>query len=169
MFLDAAKMIIDKGSAKSIKFLIIGDGEMRPWLEDYTKKLGIGQSIIFTGWRKELTSVYADLDIVALTSLNEGTPVSLIEAMASAKPVISTMVGGVKDMVTDGENGFLTASDDAGTFSRKLSDLIEDEGKRRAFGARGRELAREKYSKERLVKDIEALYEECLKNREVSK
>lgn len=162
MFLDAAKMVIDTQPAKDIKFLIIGDGEMRSWLEDYAKKLGIERSVVFTGWRKDLAPVYADLDIVALTSLNEGTPVSLIEAMASARPVVSTMVGGVKDMVIDGENGFLTPSGDAGTFSQKLSELIEDEGKRRALGGRGRSLAREKYSKERLVRDIERLYEECL-------
>lgn len=169
MFSDAAKMIIDNRPAKGIKFLIIGDGEMRPWLEDYTNKLGIEQNVIFTGWRKDLAPVYSDLDIVALTSLNEGTPVSLIEAMASAKPVIATDVGGVRDIVIDGENGFLVKSNDVGGFSDKLIDLLSDKAKRDRFGMCGRESVKMKYSKERLVKDIESLYEECLRNREASK
>jgi len=103
--------------------------------------------------------------MVVLTSLNEGTPVSLIEAMASARPVVSTAVGGVKDLVIDGENGFLAKTGDAEDISDKILVLLNDAEKRRRFGATGRELVRKKYSKERLVDDIERLYERVLKEK----
>ena len=169
MFLDAVKNISHKNTNLGVKFVIIGDGECAFSLKKYSQEQGIENDVIFTGWKKDLASVYADLDVVALTSLNEGTPVSLIEAMACAKPVIATDVGGVKDIVIDGENGFLVKSNDIEGFSDKLIDLLSDKAKRDRFGMCGRESVKTKYSKERLVKDIEVLYEECLGNREVSK
>jgi len=164
MFLSAAKNIIDKDVNRNIKFVIIGDGECALELKEYAKQCGLEKHVIFTGWKKDLASVYADLDVIALTSLNEGTPVSIIEAMASGKPVIATDVGGVRDLISEGENGFLAASNDIEGFSNKLAALLSDSEKRIKFGMRGRELVRTKYSKERLIKDIEALYEECLRS-----
>lgn len=164
IFLDAAKQILDARPGSKVKFLVIGDGELGGYLKEYAKKIMLGEDVRFTGWMDDLPAVYSDLDIVALTSLNEGTPVSLIEAMASARPVVATSVGGVADIVRDGYNGLLAGSNDAGDFSRKLLRLIDDKKMRIEFGERGRELVREKYSKDRLVKDIKDLYEECLKN-----
>jgi glycosyltransferase involved in cell wall biosynthesis len=165
MFLDVANMVSKKVLASDVRFMIIGDGEMRPSLEEYANEIGISQHVVFTGWRKEIASAYADLDIVALTSLNEGTPVSLIEAMASAKPVIATNVGGIRDIIIHGENGLLAKSGDAKEFSDRLIELLMDGEMRMRLGSRGRESVRTKYSKERLVKDIEAVYEECLRER----
>jgi len=162
MFLGVAKNIIDKKINPGIKFVIIGDGECAGDLKKQVQKHGLENGVLFTGWRQDLASVYADLDVIALTSLNEGTPVSIIEACACAKPVIATDVGGVRDIVAQGENGYLAASNDVEDFSNKLADLLCDEGTRARFGSRGRELVRTKYSKERLVKDIESLYDDCL-------
>jgi glycosyltransferase involved in cell wall biosynthesis len=117
---------------------------------------------MFTGWIEDLASVYADLDIVALTSLNEGTPVSLIEALASGRPVISTAVGGVGDLIMDGENGSLAVSNDAEDFAGKLANLLDDKAARAALSRNGREFVRERYSKDRLARDIKNLYEDCI-------
>ena len=124
MFLKAARKLKDENPELKVKFLIVGDGEMKGYLAEYRDRLGLGSTVIFTGWIRDLAAVYADLDVVALTSLNEGTPVSLIEAMASARPVIATNVGGVKDIVSDGNNGYLVGPNDVDGFSRRLAELL---------------------------------------------
>ena len=166
MFLDACKKLFDMAGGYDIKCIVIGDGEERAGLEGYAEKLGIRGKVIFSGWREEMADVYADLDIVALTSLNEGTPVALIEALASGRPVVSTDVGGVKDVVEDGVNGYLIASGDVPGFAKHLFELAGDPQKRDDFGRNGRRKVLQRYSKERLVKDVKALYEEALRKRD---
>ena len=146
------------------RYIIIGNGEMRVELEKYAEELGIKDMVEFRGWVKDLKAIYEGLDIVALTSLNEGTPVSLIEAMAGARPVVATRVGGVLDIVQDGKSGYLVESEDVEGFSRKLIDLIKDPEKRRKFGEYGRSIVKERFSKERLIKDTEKLYNNILKS-----
>jgi len=166
LFLEAAKDILNKKpSGMKVKFVVIGDGELRDSIDEHARRLGLEGDVLFTGWVNDLAEAYADMDIVVLTSLNEGTPVSIIEAMASSRPVVATDVGGVKDLVIDGENGFLAKTGDAEDLSEKILRLLNDAGKRRQFGSRGRELVREKYAKKRLIGDIERLYEECIKEK----
>ena len=165
MFIKAAKKLIDKTAHRKVKFLIVGDGELKEGLERAVNEMGLKDFVIFTGWIEDLPGVYADLDIVALTSFNEGTPLSLIEAMASAKPVVTTAVGGVKDMIKGGENGLMIGTNDAEDFSDKLSMLIENDGLRRELGVNGRRSVAEKYSKNRLVSDTKKLYEECIREK----
>ncbi len=163
MFLGAARKIIDGMPEKQIKFLIIGDGESRQYLEEEARKTGVEKDIIFTGWIRDIDRVYADLDIVALTSINEGTPVSLIEAMASAKPVVATSVGGVVDIIEDGENGLLARSGDVDGFSDKVISLLRNGKRREEMGRKGRAYARDNFRKERLIQETEDLYLSCLK------
>ncbi|PJC47112.1 MAG: hypothetical protein CO035_07400, partial [Candidatus Omnitrophica bacterium CG_4_9_14_0_2_um_filter_42_8] len=120
------------------KIIVIGNGEMRAELEDYAGELGIQDRVEFRGWVRDLKAIYEGLDIVALTSLNEGTPVSLIEAMAAGRPVVTASVGGVADIVEDGKSGYLVESGNAEEFGRKLMDLIRDPEKRKNFGEYGR-------------------------------
>ncbi|MFA5317735.1 MAG: glycosyltransferase family 4 protein [Dehalococcoidales bacterium] len=162
MFLDACKKLFDMAGGLDIKCVIIGGGEEKEGLERYANELGICGRVVFAGWKKEMADVYADLDIVTLTSLNEGTPVALIEALASGRPVVSTDVGGVRDVVDDGVNGYLVPSGDSSAFAERLFELCGDPGKRVAFGASGRVKVVGAYSKERLVRDIRSLYEEAL-------
>ncbi len=163
MFLEAAKELLsDLKNNFKVKFLIVGDGQEKARLEKYADNLGIGGNVVFYGWREDMVEVYSDLDIVVLTSLNEGTPVALIEALAAGTPVVSTDVGGVKDVVVDGVNGFLVGSGDAQALSKRLLDLVYDQKKRSVFGAEGREMVREKFSQHRLVKDIIKLYKEAV-------
>ncbi len=166
MFLDVARKVKEGlAGRRKVRFLIVGDGEMRAGLEEYARKQGLGDSVIFTGWIEDLAKVYADVDVVALTSLNEGTPVSLIEAMASGKAVITTDVGGVRDLVSGDETGCLIPRDDLEGFSKKLLELLDEKETRVRYGARGRESVRERYSYTRLVRDIKRLYEECVREK----
>ena len=152
------RMLLRAVKKLKTRVFIIGDGELRQELEDYVRELGIGDMVEFKGWIKDLREIYKELDIVVLTSLNEGTPVSIIEAMAAARPVIATNVGGVSDIVQDGITGYLVDLDNDNIFSEKLSDLIKDSEKRKQFGVAGRKIASERFSKHRLIKETEQLY-----------
>ena len=142
----------------NVRFLIVGDEELATELKELASDLQIQDKVIFLGWRDDMPIIYADLDLVALTSLNEGTPVSLIEAMASAKAVVATAVGGVPDIVLNGQTGILVPSEDEEKLSETMIDLLEDAEKRRDFGKRGREFVKGKFTKERLFADMARLY-----------
>lgn len=101
MFFDVAKLFLEKHPNQNVMFVVVGDGELRQELEVYCKKLDINDHVRFCGWIQDVTKVYADLDVLALTSLNEGTPVSIIESMAASVPVVATDAGGVKDLLGD--------------------------------------------------------------------
>jgi len=155
-------------TAKKLKFVIIGDGHLRHDLEKKAAELKITDKLTFLGNRTDAGVFYAGLDIVALTSLNEGTPLSLIEAMAAGKPVISTGVGGVVDLlgsVESEEDGFSVCErgirvdvHDAETFSKGLIYLANNEQLRSRLNKNGKEFAHANYSKERLVTDICEMY-----------
>ena len=159
-------------SNKKIRAFIIGDGEDRRKLESYASSLEIDfasfsehyqpATLTFTSWIKEIDVANAGLDIIGLTSLNEGTPVSLIEAQAAAKPVVSTNVGGIRDIVTPNETAFITEVADEERYVECLSKLVEDEGLRKSFGEKGRQNVLEKYSYNRLCDDMRNLYERLL-------
>jgi glycosyltransferase involved in cell wall biosynthesis len=102
------------------------------------------------------------MDIVALTSLNEGTPVSLIEAQAANKPIVTTNVGGIRNVVLENETSFLIESRDAEVFGAKLQLLAEDDALRLKMGARGWEHVKDTFHYKRLVTDIDALYKRLL-------
>lgn len=167
-------MVSATGEQQRLRFIIIGDGQLRSSLEEQTRRLGLGDNVIFTGSRNDPESFYSALDVVALSSLNEGTPLTLIEAMANARPVIATMVGGVVDLLggcdsKEARDGFLVCdhgigvqSHDAEAFARGLKFLAEREPVRREMGVRGRAFVEQNYSRERLVADVVALYEELL-------
>ncbi|MFC1667539.1 glycosyltransferase family 4 protein [Candidatus Omnitrophota bacterium] len=149
-------------SETKIKLSIIGDGELRQELEDYAKELSIEDLVEFRGWIKDLKEIYRELDIVVLTSLNEGTPVSIIEAMAAGRAVVATNVGGVSDVIQDGKSGYLTRTNDEENFSERLLDLVGDSNKRKKFGEYGRELVKNRFLKERLILDMNRLYKTLL-------
>ena len=179
LFLDAAALLKQSTQAK-VRFLIIGDGALRSDLESSARSLGLENDVEFLGTRNDPENFYPLLDIVALTSLNEGTPLSLIEGMANARPVVSTAVGGVVDLLgskvsedTDPgyqtfERGLSVASGDAQGFAQALELLIRDRDLRRELGTRGRAFAIENYAKERLLEDMNRLYLELLSGASVA-
>jgi len=166
MFIDAAAYVNEHAGEdlkNKTKFVVVGDGEMKEELLAYSKNKGLEDKIVFSEWIKDIEEAYADLDIVALTSINEGTPVSLIEAMTSGKPVVSTDVGGVKDAV--GEIGIAVKSGDYKTMGDRMLDLVSSCEKRNELGCRGQELVKGKYSKERLIAELGDLYKELTKTK----
>ncbi|MCB1025239.1 MAG: glycosyltransferase family 4 protein, partial [Acidobacteria bacterium] len=169
MFLEAASNFNKPSKTGTrIKFIIIGDGNLRKDLEEKARALNISDNIVFTGSRDDPEVFYPGLDIVALTSLNEGTPLSLIEAMASGKPVISTLVGGVTDLlgaVNEDHNGFAirqrgisVESKDVSGFCLGLKHLVSEKQLRSALAENGSKYVKAEYSKARLVEDIKQLY-----------
>jgi glycosyltransferase involved in cell wall biosynthesis len=152
-------------------FLIVGDGERRAALEAQVRALGLGPGlgarVRFLGWRADLDRLYADLDVVVLTSKNEGSPVALIEAMAAGRPVVSTAAGGVADVVTDGETGLVVPVGDAAAVARAVLHLLDDPADAARLGAAARDAVVPRFSSARLVDDIDALYQRLLAARRV--
>jgi len=137
---------------------VVGDGELRASLEARVARMRLGDRIHFTGWMTDVASVLSDVDVVALTSRNEGTPVSLIEAAACGRASVATKVGGVGMVVEDGVNGYLTRPGDAVGFAAAVERLLAEPETRRGMGLAGRERVRQRFSQERLLSDIRALY-----------
>ena len=144
------------------RFLLVGDGERLAELQLLVERLGLREQVIFLGWRQDLDRVLADLDLVVLTSRNEGSPVCLIEAMAAARPVVATRVGGVGDVVDDGITGSLVAADKPEDVADAIVELLGDEKRRRAMGEAARERV-PRFGIDRLVSDIDRLYGNLLR------
>jgi glycosyltransferase involved in cell wall biosynthesis len=141
---------------------MIGDGPEREQLERRAHELGIMKRTLFLGYQEEVAPYYAALDAMILPSGNEGTPVSAIEALAAGRPVVATHVGGVPDVVREGEDGFLVAPGAVDDLADRLARLAGDEELRRRMGEAGRERVLPRYSVERLVDDVDALYRSLL-------
>jgi len=177
MFLRAAAIFIETHPDVHAKFVVVGDGELREDLKIEAMKLGISDHVIFCGWKRDLPRVYADLDVLALTSINEGTPVSIIEAMASSVPVIATDAGGVRDLLGPESpqpsrhrfdvcrNGLLCHQNDAEGLADGIAFLLSEGHIRRKISVRARDFVWKNYTKDRLIKDIESLYTELLSDR----
>ena len=167
LFIDAIALCNNKNKREKIRAFIIGDGELRDELQTYCTEQNIpfntstdnefNKLITFTSWIQNVDVAYAGLDIVALTSFNEGTPVSIIEAQASGKPIVSTNVGGISDIVKEGETALLSDLS-LEQFSEKLETLIKDKNLRETMGQNSHNFSGEKFSYERLCSDIEKVY-----------
>jgi glycosyltransferase involved in cell wall biosynthesis len=147
-----------------VRLAIVGDGEPRAELEALAASLGCAGAVHFTGYRRDLASIVGGTDIAVLSSDNEGTPVSLIEAAAGARPMVATRAGGVPDVVVDG-TGLLADRGDHEGLAVALHELAGDPVRRRTMGARAREHAAGRYRWERLVERMEDLYEGLLRGR----
>lgn len=175
MFLEVAKAIENRQSQSNIRYMIVGDGDLRSSLVQQAKNLGFTVSeperpnheakIIFSSWIKEIETVYSGADISALTSLNEGTPVSLIESLASGIPVVSTSVGGISDFITDSEHGFLVTSNNVEQFAKRLWELATDSEKRKKMGQSGQAKVQGIFDYHRLVDDTTKLYIKLLNEK----
>jgi glycosyltransferase involved in cell wall biosynthesis len=140
---------------------VIGDGELRERTEALARQLGIADRVHHLGWRFDMPAVLADLDLVALSSRNEGTPLTIIEAAACGVPAVATDVGGVASVVRDGATGLLVPPEDPVALAAALGELLGDEARRRELGHAARDAAG-RYRAERLVGDVSALYRSLL-------
>jgi len=171
MFLSAIHFVEQKTN-KKIRAFIIGDGEEKQNIINQAKALNLSYTdsaqnipkatITFTSWIKDVDWALAGLEIVCLTSFNEGTPVSLIEAQAANKPIVTTNTGGIENVVLRDKTAFLCSIDDIGKFSNDLLKLADNQDLRNSFSAAGWNFVKEKFHYNRLVNDIRQLYHSLL-------
>jgi glycosyltransferase involved in cell wall biosynthesis len=140
--------------------VLAGDGELRADAERLAGKLGVDERVRFLGYVDDVGDWYATLDAFLLTSLNEGTPVVAIEALAAGVPVVATDAGGTRTVVDDGETGFVVPVGDVDGLADRLTRLRDDPALRARFGATGAARMRERFSIDRMVDDVDRLYAE---------
>ena len=147
---------------------MVGDGPDLKSVEELADELGIVRHCLFTGYQEDVGPFFAAFDVFVLPSGNEGTPVTAIEALAAGCPVVATRVGGVPDVVTDGEDGFLVAPAAVDELVARLAELARDPELRARMGASGRERMRTRYAVDRLIDDTDRLYRDLLAEKGIS-
>lgn len=163
LFLEAMRIVASKTQKKCVAF-IVGDGTERDTITAKIQDLGFPAHfrVEMTSWIKDIGTFNAGMDIICLSSNNEGTPVSLIEAQAANIPVVTTDVGGVKDILLEGETGFVVPKNNPEIYAEKVLLLIEDEKKRKKMSQNGWTFVQEKFHYTTLVKNVETYYRELL-------
>jgi glycosyltransferase involved in cell wall biosynthesis len=141
---------------------MVGDGPDRRSVEDLARELGIMRDCLFPGYQEDVGRFFAAFDVFVLPSGNEGTPVTAIEALASGCPVVATRVGGVPDVVSDGEDGFLVEPGAVEELADRLAQLAGDPALRMEMGRAGRKRMQTRYSVDRLIDDVDRLYRDLL-------
>jgi glycosyltransferase involved in cell wall biosynthesis len=152
LFLQAAVKVCE--GQPDARFVIIGDGELRADIESQVDVLNLRPSVIFTGWQRDVASVYSDLDVFVNCSINEGTPVPVIEALAAGCPVVVTAVGGVPELLDHGALGRLVPSNDATALSQAIIETLT----RPPDTSEAQTTMRNRYAIDRLVNDLDGLY-----------
>lgn len=168
-FVDIVKQL----QQEDVCFFVIGDGHCKTAMQQEMHQKGLSWyegnaaspkpvNVIFTSWITNISEALQSIDIVVLTSYNEGTPVSLMEAQLFQKPVVATNVGGVRDTMINGETGFLVNDFSIDEFTQKLKLLIHDKALRISMGSKGRAFVLNRFSKEKEADAIDELYKKCL-------
>jgi glycosyltransferase involved in cell wall biosynthesis len=163
LFLEAALPIL--AVRGDVRFLVVGDGEIGPQVQACSRRLGLTTRVIFMGWRDDLPRVYGDLDVLVVCSKNEGTPLTVIEAMAAACPVVATRVGGVPDLIADNATGLLVPPNDPKSLAAAVLRLLLDQRLARAIAGRAQSDAQVRFSTSRLASDMDAIYAHLLRRR----
>ena len=166
-FIDSIQEVLKKNEFP-VRAFIVGDGEEKQNIVNYIKKKNLDFSLDYspatfqlTSWIKEIDRVNSGMDIICLTSLNEGTPVSLIEAQASGKPIVSIKTGGIENIVLENKTALLSEKNDLHNFSKNLLSLVNDSNKRKLFSKFGLEKSKD-FHYDQLVNNMKNLYENKL-------
>jgi glycosyltransferase involved in cell wall biosynthesis len=165
LFLECAARIYAR--EPTARFVIVGDGVLRSALEHQAQKLGLAQQVLFTGWRRDLPRIYADLDVLVVSSDNEGTPVSAIEAMASSCPVVATHVGGLPDLITHKKTGFLVRPRDPDGIAASVLQVLQNPQMAQTLTRNARIAARNRFAMKRLISDTHHLYCQLLEQKSI--
>lgn len=155
-FLEAVALVAP--GSPGARFMVIGDGGMRPTLEQRAEELGIADRVRWTGWRADVPRLLAAMDVFVMPSLYEGTPTILMEAMAMAKAVVATRVGAVPEVIIDGDNGLSVAADDGRALADAIRPLLSDAALRARLGSRARETAERSLSREAMIEGYLAVF-----------
>src|SRR4051794_23691096 len=143
-----------------LRVLIAGLGPERPGLERLTKELGIGDTVVFLGFRPDVPAVFDASDVAVFSSTSEGSPLAVLEAMEAGRPIVATRVGGVPDLIEDGVHGLLVPSGDPAALAAAIERALQDRAAANAMGTRARERRRREFDIQGTVKQLEQLYED---------
>ena len=148
-----------------VSLAIIGEGELREQLGAYAADLDVSENVSLVKETKNIDHFYGALDVFCLSSNSEGMPLTLLEALASGVPIVSTDVGGIPEIIESGKNGYLVPKGSAEALAQRITELLLDPAKAMAFALNGREMVRTRFPAEKMVKATEQLYDEVLKKR----
>jgi len=140
-----------------VRFVIVGEGHFRIKLEELVRKKGLEECVQFLGFRTDIQALLKEFDLFVLPSLSEGLSSAIMEAMASSLPVIASKVGGIPELVQNGDNGLLVPPADPESLARAIIQLVENPEALRQMGIRGRELVEQKFTLDRKVLETEEL------------
>lgn len=160
-FLEAALLV--SNSIPTARFVVVGEGDLRPDLEELTGRLELSQQVTFMGLRADIPHLLKQFDLFVLSSLWEGTPMTILEAMASGLPIVATRVGGLAEIVVSGETGILVEPGDPKALADAMIDLLRDEPRRHQFGRAGRQRFEAQFTVASMVAQTEALYESLVR------
>jgi glycosyltransferase involved in cell wall biosynthesis len=166
LFLQAAALVAAQQA--TVRFVIVGDGVLRGAMEQEAREMGIADRVLFTGWRHDLPAIYADLDILVVSSDNEGTPVSAIEAMAAGCPVVATRVGGLPDLIDDRNTGRLVPPRNESALAGAILDLLSSPDTARELGINAKKAVDKRFAVARLISDMDHFYRTLIKEKEIS-
>jgi glycosyltransferase involved in cell wall biosynthesis len=161
--IEAARLVLPQ--VPDARFVIAGEGELRPALERQIKEHHLEKHVLLAGFRPDVLSLHKAFDIFVMSSVSEGLGTSLLDAMAAGKPVVATRVGGIPEVVVDGVTGFLVPARDPGAMAAAIVQLLKDDRLRRTMGEAGRTRACTMFSAERMVKDTLHVYERVIKGK----
>ena len=162
---EAIAAIAEDAAGANARFVVVGDGELAAELRDQVRQLGIDELVHFAGSRRDMAAVYAGLDVLAVPSLNEGTCIVVAEAMATDTAVVASAVGGIPDLVEDGETGLMVPPADPAELAAALRTILGDAGMRARFAASGATRVRSRFSLEQMVTGTADVYRQALERR----
>ncbi|MEE9196836.1 MAG: glycosyltransferase, partial [bacterium] len=161
IFLQAAREVL--AHEPSARFLIVGEGPQRKNLERRIKQMGLGESVLMTGYRTDVPAILSITDVSCLVSDSaEGVPQAVTQSLAMGKATVGTNVGGIPELIIDGVTGFLIPPQDPDILAERILALLGDPAKARAMGQAGRRLIEQRFTSENMVEQLERLYQEIL-------
>jgi glycosyltransferase involved in cell wall biosynthesis len=163
LMIDALSLIRD--NSMNFVFLFVGDGELREELKQRTLEKKLGDRILFLGWRSDIPEILGAMDVFVISSIREGLPVSMLESMAAKVPVVATSVGGIPEVIRDGENGLLVPPNDSGKLAEKLLYLLNGPEYGRTLAHTAYQDILKKYSIQYVTKEIERIYLELFNSK----
>ncbi|MFC1658644.1 glycosyltransferase family 4 protein [Candidatus Omnitrophota bacterium] len=166
-FIQAAKRVL--AYEPTARFLIVGEGPLRNRLKDLVKRLEIEKNIIFTGWRTDIKEIISTLDMLVLSSLREGMPLVVLEAMALAKPVVATDIEGLREVVINGSTGILVTPRNPDSLKDAIIHLLKDKVEASRMGIAGRKLVEDKFSLREMVQQHEQFYDTLVTQKRVKR
>ncbi|VAX33731.1 hypothetical protein MNBD_NITROSPIRAE03-2100 [hydrothermal vent metagenome] len=158
LFLDMARIVLERFEPGDLKFVIIGEGESRDELERYSQQSGIADNVIFAGERDDVFPLLQAMDVFVMTSLYEGLSNAIMEAMLAGLPVVATDVGGNSELVVNGETGFLCPLNDASSLAERVAALVGNERVAMEMGEKGRKRVITEFKIEKMVRETEEVY-----------